>query len=94
MESTRTKLDNGVYLTYVPVQKFKTGLISAQFIAPIEEETAAARALLPAVLRRGTVRYPDMGALSAELDRNYGMHLDYTVRKKGESHCIDRKSVV
>ena len=85
---TRTKLTDGVYLTYLPARKFKTSLLSAQFVTPLAEETASAYALLPAVLRRGTVTYPDMGALSARLDKLYGARIDYTVRKKGESQCV------
>ncbi|MEG1593954.1 MAG: pitrilysin family protein [Oscillibacter sp.] len=88
MEEIRTKLADGVYLTYLPARKFKTSLLSAQFVTPIRGETAAAYALLPAVLRRGTVRFPDMGALSAELDGLYGAGIDYTVRKKGENQCV------
>ena len=52
---TRTKLADGVYLTYLPARKFKTSLLSAQFVTPLRKETASAYALLPAVLRRGTV---------------------------------------
>lgn len=88
MEVIRTQLADGVYLTCLPARKFKTSLLSAQFVAPMQEKTAAVYALLPAVLRRGTMRYPDMGSLSAELDRLYGAQIDYTVRKKAESHCI------
>ena len=88
MNQIRTKLGEGVYLTYLPARKFKTSLLSAQFITPLTKEGAAVNALLPAVLRRGTARYPDMGSLSAELDRLYGTQIDYTVRKKGENQCI------
>lgn len=88
MEATRIRLAEGVYLTHLPARKFKTSLLSAQFLIPIAAETAAAQALLPAVLRRGTERYPDMGALSAQLDRLYGAEISYTVRKKGESQCV------
>ena len=88
MNQIRTKLAEGVYLTYLPARKFKTSLLSAQFITPLTKERAAVNALLPAVLRRGTARYPDMGSLSAELDRLYGTQIDYTVRKKGENQCV------
>ena len=88
MEVTRTKLADGVYLTYLPARKFKTSLLSAQFVTPITKETAAAYALLPAVLRRGTVTYPDMGAMATHLDQLYGARIDYTIRKKGENKCI------
>ena len=88
MERIRTQLANGVYLTYLPARKFKTSLLSAQFVTPLRRETASACALLPAILRRGTVRYPDLGALSAQLDRLYGASVDYTVRKQGENQCV------
>ena len=60
MERTRIQLADGVYLTYLPARKFKTSLLSAQFVTPLQQETASAYALLPAILRRGTVRYPDL----------------------------------
>lgn len=88
MQATRVQLADGVYLTYLPARKFKTSLLSAQFVTPLRQETASAWALLPAVLRRGTVRYPDLETLSAQLDRLYGASVDYTIRKKGENQCV------
>lgn len=88
MKATRIQLADGVYLTYLPARKFKTSLLSAQFVTPLRYESASGWALLPAVLRRGTVRYPDLGSLSAQLDRLYGASVDYTVRKKGENQCV------
>ena len=84
----RKELMEGVSLTYLPARKFKTGLLSAHFLTPLDRGSAAVRALLPAVLRRGTGGSPDMGAISARLDRLYGAELDYTVRKKGECQCV------
>ena len=88
MEVTRKRLTDGVYLTYLPARKFKTSVLSAQFVTPIRQDTAAALALLPAVLRRGTVSCPDLGAMSATLDHLYGARIDCTVRKKGENQCL------
>ena len=47
MEVTRKKLADGVYLTCLPARKFKTSLLSAQFVTPLRKETAASCALLP-----------------------------------------------
>ena len=88
MNRIRTEIMQNVFLTYLPAKKFKTGLLSAQFIAPLRKETASANALLPAVLNRGTMRCPDMEKLSAAMDRLYGAQIDYTVRKKGERQCV------
>ena len=54
MEVKRWELMPHVYLTYLPARKFKTGVLSAQFITPLAKETASYNALLPAVLHRGT----------------------------------------
>ncbi len=85
---TRTQLAGGVYLTHLPAKKFKTSLLSAQFVVPLRWETASANALIGAILRRGTAACPDMGALSARLDKLYGARIDNTVRKKGEAQCV------
>ena len=87
-ETIRRKLMPGVYLTYLQEWKFKTNALSAQIITPLQKKTASQNALLPAVLRRGTARYPDMETLTAVLDELYGARIDCTVRKKGEKQCV------
>ena len=72
MEIIRRRLMPGVHLTYIQERKFKTNLLSAQLVSPLRRETASANALLPAVLRRGTARYPDMECFSRVLDELYG----------------------
>ena len=88
IEVTRTQLLPGVHLTAVQTQKFKSSVLGMQFLSPLARETAALNALLPAVLRRGTVAHPDMERLSAALDELYGGTLEPTVRKKGETQCV------
>ena len=88
MEVTRTELLPGVHLTAVQTKKFKSSVLGMQFLSPLAQETAALNALLPAVLRRGTVAHPDMERLSAALDELYGGTLEPTVRKKGETQCV------
>ena len=88
MEPIRKEISPGVYLSYQHTEKFKTSVLSAQLITPLDKRTAAAGALLPAVLRRGTMRYPDMKSLSCALDLLYGAGVAYTVRKKGENQCL------
>lgn len=94
----RQMLMDNVYLTHIPSEKFKTAFFSAQLVMPLEKETAGRNALLVNVLSRGTLRFPDMGALSAHLDRLYGARLEPTVRKKGENQvfgfvasCVDER---
>lgn len=88
MDSIKKELMPGVRLTYLPSRKFKTGLVSAGFLVPLARETAGLNSLLPAVLRRGSERYPDMKRISEELDLLYGARLDYAVRRKSERMCV------
>lgn len=88
MYQYRKEIMQNVFLTYLPASKFKTSVLSAHLVMPLQKETASANALLPAVLRRGTMRCPDMESLSAALDTLYGAQIDYTVRKKGERQCV------
>ena len=87
MEPLRKELAEGVFLTYVPAAKFKTGVLGAQLITPLEESTVAAGALLPAVLRRGTTAHRDMRSIAAELDRLYGASITLKI---GRASCRER----
>ena len=96
----RQMLMDNVYLTCIPSEKFKTSFFSAQLVMPLRKETAGLNALLVNVLSRGTLRFPDMRSLSAQLDRLYGARLEPTVRKKGENQvfgfvasCVDERFV-
>ena len=88
MEPVRLEIAPEVNLDYVRSDKFKTGTLSVQLITPINEKTASLGALLPSVLRRGTMSHPDMRSLSTALDLLYGSSIGCTVRKKGENQCI------
>lgn len=93
---TRQRIMDNVYLTYIPSEKFKTSFLSAQMVVPMTKETAPLNALLVNVLSRGTIRFPDMSAISRHLDNLYGARLEPVVRKKGENQifgflasCVD-----
>lgn len=93
---TRQRIMDNVYLTYIPSEKFKTSFLSAQMVVPMTRESAPLNALLVNVLSRGTIRYPDMTAISRHLDNLYGARLEPVVRKKGENQlfgflasCVD-----
>ena len=88
MKLIREELSPGVFFNYIHATKFKTGLLSAQLVVPLDADKSASGALLPAVLRRGTERHGDMLAISRALDRLYGAGLSFVVRKKGENQCF------
>ena len=46
METIRRRLMDGVYFTYLRERKFKTNVLSAQMVVPLDRRTAAGNALL------------------------------------------------
>ena len=88
MEGKRTQLFPGVWLRTVHTDKFKSAYLSLTLMTQLNRENASANALLPRVLRRGTMVHPDMESLSAALDELYGGAIEPVVRKKGETQCI------
>lgn len=88
MEGKRTQLFPGVWLRTVHTDKFKSAYLSLTLMTQLNRENASANALLPRVLRRGTMVHPDMESLSAALDELYGGAVEPAVRKKGESQCV------
>ena len=84
MNVSRKELLPNVFLTTVQTDRFKTGCLSAVLLTQLNRETASMNALLPRVLRRGTVSCPDMAALQARLDELYGAAVEPTVFKLGE----------
>ena len=92
MEPVRLEIAPEVNLDYVRSDKFKTGTLSVQLITPINEKTASFGALLPSVLRRGTMSHPDMRALSTALDLLYGSSARYAKRARTSASALPRAS--
>lgn len=88
MDVTHKELVQGVALTHVSTDKFKTGTLSVSLTAPLRRETATANALLLDVLYRGSEKYPDIQAISAAEDELYGLSLAPMVRQRGEAQCV------
>lgn len=87
MEIVRKEILPGVNLSCLKTDKFKTACLSLSLLTQHTRETAAQNAVIPYVLRRGTNRFPNMAALSAELDGLYGAHIEPVVRRIGEIQC-------
>ena len=88
MESNRTELRPGVFLSHLRSDKFKTACMSVTLLTQLRRETAAMNAVIPFVLRRGTTRYSDMEQLSRRMDELYGAAVEPVVRRIGEIQCI------
>lgn len=88
MELSKRELSPRVKLIAIQSDKFKTSMLGVTFLETLSQDTVSENAILPALLRRGTQKHPDMLSLSAALDNLYGGVIEPMVRKKGETQCI------
>lgn len=86
-EFVRSKLDNGIDVYVRPTTKFKTVYARLMVHRDLDDH-ATATALLPAVLRRGSKRFPTTLEFSRHLDLLYGAGYRADVVKRGERHMM------
>lgn len=88
MEVIQKMLIPGVKLTALRTDKFKSSCLSLALLAPMDKNTVTANALIPSVLRRGTINHPNTRSLSAALDDLCGGTLEARVQQQGDIQCV------
>ncbi len=81
-------LTPGVVLRHYPDSRFKTAILSLQFLRPMCAEEAAMNALLSAVLLRGSKNHPDMRSITARQDSLYCASLPPLLRRIGDVQTV------
>ena len=87
MDYRREELLPGVWLTALRTGKFKTGTLTLTLLSQLDAETASMHALIPGVLRRGTVSLPDMGEHRLAPGFPLRRAAESAVRRVGEVQC-------
>lgn len=88
MELRHTAISDGITVHTLYTDRFKTGYLSVNFLLPLRRQSASYAALLPHVLKRGTVSYPDITALNRRLDMLYATTIAESVSRIGEQQRI------
>lgn len=86
LDSKTLPANINIYL--LPTPKFKTVLVTVLLQQVLEKKLAAQTALIPAVLERGTGKYPSFRDLKIRLEELYGAELGADVIKKGERQIL------
>ena len=74
----------GVVLRCFQDRRFKQGCLSLQMVRRMDAGESAMNALLPSVLLRATKNYPNLRAITAQLDTLYGAAVGPIVRRIGD----------
>lgn len=86
--AVRVSSFNGIEVYRINTEKFKTSSIHFFFQDDLTKESVTLNSLAPAVMRRGSQKYPTFGDISKQLENLYGATFDCGVTKKGERHII------
>ena len=82
------ELENVVTYRYLPHSKWKTLSIDVFCRVPLERETVTQVALIPRLMRRGTVNYPTLRDISRYLEGLYGASLGADANKVGPEQVV------
>ena len=89
----RETLAEGVEFYSLRDDRFKTARLTAALLLPMKEQTAAAGALLPHLLRSGCEDYPTLTALNGRLGELYGARITADVSRIGEIQALTLTAV-
>lgn len=78
----------GVRTKFIKNEKFKTNMIGIFFNTKLDGENVTVNALIPAVLRRGSMKYKTMKDIATRLESLYGARFDCGVAKKGDRQVL------
>ena len=88
MNLKTTDISEGIKLHQLNTNKFKTNLISVFLTSKLSREDITQKALILAVLRRGTNKLNNQEELNKKLEELYGASFDCGIDKIGDKHIL------
>ncbi len=85
MTVQQTRITENIRLSHIQTKKFKTGILTFTVTLPLTKENLAFGQILPAVLRRGTERFPDMASIHRRLDELYASTVELRCHRLGNN---------
>lgn len=82
------EIKKGIKLHIINTEKFKTNLLSVFLTTTLNKENVTKNALIPAVLRRGSINMATQEAISKELEEMYGASFNCGIEKTGDNQVI------
>ena len=84
------KIADGVYVHFIPTQKYKTNRIVFRMTGSLNKQTIAKRALVSQMLATANQTYPTVQSFKERLASLYGTQLSTRVLTKGLTHSVDK----
>ena len=84
----REKIGEEVFFSSLRDSRFKTDLLTLNFVLPLKRETVTENALIPLVLEKGSASFPAYRTFSMELNRLYGASVGAGCSKIGDNEIL------
>lgn len=88
MSLDRINIGDGINISFIESDKFKTNHIGLNLVGDLNQATASKNALLTKVLKRGSKNYPTMAELNKALDFLYSAGIGAGIYKVGEAQVV------
>lgn len=88
MEYKEKELKKGIKLHTIETKKFKTNLISIMLTTKMTKENVTKNALIPTVLKRGTMNMKTQEDINKNLEEMYGASFDCGIDKTGDNQVL------
>ncbi|MBE6674744.1 MAG: insulinase family protein [Ruminococcaceae bacterium] len=92
MVTITKQIADGVKISYIKTDKFKTNYISINFISPLSSDLVHYNSMLPLVLMRGTAKYPTQMDINKRLQFLYSGDIVARNSNFGEYHIFGFKA--
>ena len=84
MITEKITIADNVNVNYIKTDKFKTNVLSFNFIAPVDEKTMSINAMIPLILSHGCKKYPTQADLNKRMQYLYSIDIGTKNEKNGE----------
>ncbi len=85
----KTYLGDGLSLSSINTDKFKSGVLSLSLCLPLCRRDYLLGLVLSGIMRRGTQKYPSMAKINRRLDMLYATTVDVNTSIRGNVHCFN-----
>lgn len=88
MSDKKTYLKKGITFHQIQTNKFKTDVVAVFITTPLSKEEVTYNAILPAVLRRGTMKTKTQEEINKKLEEMYGAEFNCGIDKTGDNQVL------
>lgn len=84
----RREIGKEIFFSSITDPRFKSNIITVNFVVPLSEETASEYALVSRLLNKGSGKYPTFAELSSKLSSLYASYFTSSVITFGDSQSL------